>query len=795
MSNLLHRVYFGCVVGTGMIVLALSIRSIAIAPVPYVWLILASVTALAGRFPIKLPGAKSTISIADAFIFTNAILFGPAVGSVTAALEGFLGSIRYRRRRAEYSLFNVATMAGSAYLAAMMFFRLAGSGPVYAAGPTALSQIMLPVLGMSLVHYVSNTVLVAVMVAQETHRRLYKVWCDQFLWTSLNYLVGGSAAALIVINLHSFTPATLGLVMPILLITYFAYKSHLEKSEENAHRQQLDKMHLRTVEALASAIDARESGTLGDARRVQLFARSLAKAMRVDNENEYRGIEAAALLLDIGNLAVPEYILNNPGELTISEFQKVKIHPIVGASILSNIEFPYPVADYVRHHHERWDGSGYPDRLKGERIPLGSRILSVADSFAALTCDRPYQKARNKEQALLVIRSRAGTYYDPEVVRTFEGIVDDVIKELHRNGVTEPSGPHPPNVHDAGDLGAFHEISLTRKEATALFELTQALGTTLSLSECLTIVAENVSRVVEFTTGVIYLHQEEQERLVARHVCGANSEQLRNYALDVGKSLSGWVVERKEPVINAGATRDLSAIHQDLPVWLENALVYPLVTNHRCLGTLSLYSIEGHKFRPDDLRVVAAVAEKAAAAIENARRFEEAREEAVTDPLTCLPNMRFLRQAFEIELSKAKRHLTPICVLGMDLDGFKAVNDQYGHHVGDRMLLEVASLLKNMLRAEDIVVRNGGDEFVAALVQTARDDAYRLIGRIQKAIDDLRLEVAPGEHAQIGISIGCSCYPEDGDSLEELLRKADCGMYRDKDARRAAASRLAARIV
>src|SRR6184192_1200302 len=188
----------------------------------------------------------------------------------------------------------------------------------------------------------------------------------------------------------------------------------------------LNKLYMSTIETLAMAIDAKDQITHGHIRRVQLYAVGLAKHLGVVDANLIKAIEAAALLHDMGKLAVPEYILNKPGPLTPAEFEKMKLHASVGADILSAIDFPYPVVPIVRHHHESWDGTGYPDRIKGTDIPIGARILSVVDCFDALTSDRPYRPAMSDEEALRILNDRRGSMYDPLIVDTFTHIYREI---------------------------------------------------------------------------------------------------------------------------------------------------------------------------------------------------------------------------------------------------------------------------------------------------------------------------------------------------------------------------------
>src|SRR5205807_2170417 len=177
-------------------------------------------------------------------------------------------------------------------------------------------------------------------------------------------------------------------VLPLLAVLYFTFSMAMGRVEDaNNHLSQLNALYMSTIETLAMAIDAKDQITHGHIRRVQTFAVGLAKAMGVTDTALIRAVEAAALLHDMGKLAVPEYILNKPGKLTPAEFEKMKLHASVGADILSAIDFPYPVVPIVRHHHESWDGNGYPKGLKGTEIPIGARILSVVDCFDALTSD------------------------------------------------------------------------------------------------------------------------------------------------------------------------------------------------------------------------------------------------------------------------------------------------------------------------------------------------------------------------------------------------------------------------
>src|SRR4029079_7129247 len=190
-------------------------------------------------------------------------------------------------------------------------------------------------------------------------------------------------------------------IVPLLIVLYFTFSMSMGRIEHaNRHLSQLNSLYMSTIETLAMAIDAKDQITHGHIRRVQAYAVSLAREVGVTDTSLIRAVEAAALLHDMGKLAVPEYILNKPGPLTSAEFDKMKLHASVGGDILAAIDFPYPVVPIVRHHHENWDGTGYPDGVAGAAIPIGARILSVVDCFDALTSDRPYRPRLSDDEAL-----------------------------------------------------------------------------------------------------------------------------------------------------------------------------------------------------------------------------------------------------------------------------------------------------------------------------------------------------------------------------------------------------------
>ena len=257
-----------------------------------------------------------------------------------------------------------------------------------------------------------------------------------------------------------------------LYLTYRTYKVYLGRiDDEQRHVREMADLHLATIEALALAIDAKDQTSQSHIRRVQLYATAVARALGM-KENEIQGVKTAALLHDIGKLAVPEHILSKPGPLTPEEFQKIRAHPKVGADIVSSVPFPYPVAPLILSHHERWDGKGYPSGLKGEEIPLGARILSVVDYFDALMAERPYHKAMSFEAAIGLLQQEAGKGLDPTVVNKFIELLPALQAEAAKleQSMRKPVPAARADAWPAGDrphTGAVEEERLRRHRAGA----------------------------------------------------------------------------------------------------------------------------------------------------------------------------------------------------------------------------------------------------------------------------------------------------------------------------------------
>jgi diguanylate cyclase (GGDEF)-like protein/putative nucleotidyltransferase with HDIG domain len=791
------RLFVGAVLAAGAVVLLLfAPRSIGHLSLFTTLLLLSS---LASAFKVSLPLASSgsTMSVSYAVDFAALLLLGADETMLVASASAWSQcTFRTQSRTAPYrTLFSMASLVLTVKAVGVIYSWLGGPGP---AQPFSLGAIPKPLVGAATTYFVLNTAFVATAIALSTKQSLFKVWNENFLWSAPSYFIGAGAAALATaIVARGGSWAALLAAAPVYSI-YHAYKIYMGRiQDQQRHVRQVSDLHLATIEALALAIDAKDQTAQSHIRRVQVYAAGIARALGMP-ENEIQGVKTAALLHDIGKLAVPEHILSKPGPLTQEEFQKIRIHPQVGAEIISGVPFPYPVAPLILSHHERWDGKGYPAGLKADEIPLGARILSVVDYFDALMSERPYHKAMTLDAALGLLRQESGKALDPRVVQTFIEMYPRLASEAESS--QEPArkltrvASHAPSaapavglVHESSPArtNVFQDIALAHREIYALYEIAQAMGSSLGVSDTMALISSKLSNIVPFSCCALFLYSDENETLRCRFATGIESELIQQLTIRNGHGLTGWVARNRRPLVNARPSADYEAAGQPADrTSLHSALVCPLLFNERFIGTISVYHTEPSVYTDDHRRLLDRISEQAAAVIYNSIVFEQTQEDSLTDPLTGLPNTRFMFMHLTRELARAERLKSEVSLLVMDLDNFKDINDTYGHHVGDRALRDVAGVLRTAIRPYDICVRYAGDEFIVVLSGCGGEEAERKRLELQRAVDGLQFEARPGKMLPLAISIGAAVFPHDGDSYETLLATADSRMYRDKTRRK-----------
>ena len=742
----------------------------------------------ASLLKVRLPGIKATMSANFLFILVGIIDLSYSETLFMGCFGGLVQTLwrAHPRPRPIQWLFNLANLALSITAAEMVFHsRLVA---------TIGFRWPLLMAAAATTYFAFNTISVSGIIAMTEGRNPVHVWKECYLWAFPYYLLGALIACGVSLVNRLLGWQVALLVFPIVYWIYRSYQTYLSRLDaQKKHAEEIAALHLRTIEALSLAIEAKDHTTHDHLRRVQVYAVEIAKDLGLD-EDMLNAIRAASMLHDIGKLAVPENILSKPGRLTPEEFEKMKIHPIVGSEILDRVEFPYPVVPIVRSHHEKWDGTGYPDGLKREAIPIGARILSAVDCFDALASERPYRRALSPEEALTTLSAEKGRSFDPRVVEVMERryaelevMVNTMESERRRLDIApkmdRPVAPSSgfaemPNEAEVRATSFLTSIISARQEAQLLFELAQTLGNSLSLKETLSVVAVRLKEMIPHDSIVFFVCQ--GETLIPEYSHGVDYDLFTSIRIPLGQGLSGWVARNEKPITNGNPAAETFHLGTSSRVTsLQSALCVPLRGRDGVAGVLTLYHRERNYFTKDHLRLLLAASSKLGLSVENALQYEQAQSTASTDYLTGLPNARSICLHLEKELTRIQRSRRPLAVLLCDLNGFKKVNDKFGHLTGNKLLQEVATKFKGSCREYDQVGRLGGDEFVFVLPEVTKDLLAEMERRLARAVREAGRTVC-GETI-VSVSVGSAIFPADGISGEALLSEADRSMYELKE--------------
>jgi putative nucleotidyltransferase with HDIG domain len=592
------RFFLATIIATGSAILMASLRTMILAPGAS-WLVFIGLAIVTGTCMMKLPRIETRFSLSDTLVFTAVLLFGPSCAAVVAAVDALSASLRFNARDRLFALrtmFNMTAAAVSIWLPAHAF--------IAAGGGTLSAQLLILVGGYSLL----NTGAIATVIALISRTSVAEVWRENFAWVWVAHAWGGLVAGAIAMYVPHVNLYSLVLILVVGAVGYATVRLYLGKVEESTgHLHKLNELYLATIKALAMAIDAKDQVTHGHIRRVQVYAVGLAKALGVSDEPTLKGIEAGALLHDTGKIAVPEHILNKPGKLNAQEYERMKTHVTIGAEILSGIDFPYPVIPYVRHHHENWDGTGYPDRIAGEAIPLGARILSVVDCFDALTSDRPYRRALSTDAALDILRERSGTMYDPRVVEKFIEIHPELTAQADAETPPVPAAAEPVPGDAAVSDPANADIEV----------LPHLVEAGLTIDEAVHVLLTRLERQLPFTTAAVYAPRSEDDLLEPLLVTGRHAELFRRTQIRLSEGVSGWVAAHGQFMVNANPALDLMGPVGDVRVPMSSALVVPFAAAGGGRGAMAFYADAADAFTLDDARVATA----AAAALSRAFRL------------------------------------------------------------------------------------------------------------------------------------------------------------------------------
>jgi putative nucleotidyltransferase with HDIG domain len=580
---------------------------------------------LASPLKVSLPGGTLSVNFLFTLLGILEMSFPETllIGLLSTAGQFFWKPAR--RPRPVQLIFNLSqvTVSGAAAYGAYHFVCV---HVLHGPGPLAL-------VVAAVTHFAVNTLATSIIIGLTEGKPFSKVWTESYLWSFPYYMVGAAVAGLVSFLNHTIGWQSSLLVLPPIYLMYRSYRLYLGKLEtEKKHAEQVSNLHLRTIEALALAIEAKDQTTGEHLQRVRVYAMELAKQLRL-SEDETEALRAASVLHDIGKLAVPEHIISKPGKLTPEEFEKMKIHPIVGAEILEQVDFPYPVVPIVRAHHEKWDGSGYPNGLAGEAIPIGARILSAVDCLDALASDRQYRKALPLHEAMAKVASEANAAFDPQVVRILErGYVEwEKLARLQplqappklstdvkvERGLAPDAGfartaESPQSAFPAAETA--DRLTAARHEAQTLIELNRALNSSLTLDDTLSLLAARLKRLVPHDAMAVYLRQ--GNVLVSGFVSGENFRLFSSLQIPLGEGVSGWVAQNHKPILNGNPSVEPGYLNHSEKASLRSALAVPLEGASGVAAVLALYRARQDAFTKDDLQVVEAIAFRLGAVIE-----------------------------------------------------------------------------------------------------------------------------------------------------------------------------------
>ncbi|HLJ14561.1 MAG TPA: HD domain-containing phosphohydrolase [Bryobacteraceae bacterium] len=632
MTSRRASIYISLMVGVGAILLGFSL---------WHWhsqdwvryLFYCGIALIASGMKVQLPGVTGTLSMNFLFVLIGIAELSQSETMAMGCLGMLVQCVLMTKNRPKpvQVLFSVASVACS----------IAASYALYHAPLLDQHVLEAPIklLLAAVAYFITNTFSIALVIALTEGKHAWAVWQDSYFWTFPNYLVGAAVGLVFSFATRAFGWQTSLLLLPILYVIYRShslYVNRLEDEKKRAeqqrnHAEEMARVHRRTIEALALAIEAKDQTTHDHLARVEVYATEVGKELGLSNE-QLEALQASALLHDIGKLAVPEYIISKPGKLTPEEFEKMKIHPVVGAEILEQVRFPYPVAPIVRSHHEKWDGSGYPDGLAGEQIPIGARILAAVDCLDALASDRQYRRALPLAEAIQVVQSEAGRSFDVRVVEVLArryvelermaqtgmhtGLAKLSTEVKIERGAAPAAGFETANwTKDTTDLVNFHNsVAGAQPRAEILAELMQELARCEDQASGFQVMRSRLQRLVPYDVMAIYARH--GESLAPECLDGGDYRLFASLEIPLGMGLSGWVAENGKAIVNGNPSVEPGYLNDPTKFsTLRSALAVPLETPAGVVGVLSLYRQERDAFSMEDKELLLSAGAKLAPAL------------------------------------------------------------------------------------------------------------------------------------------------------------------------------------
>ena len=727
--------------------------------------------------------SDDALSVAGALTFGAALNFGPVCGGIVGVLSAL--ALTTDGQTAVTARMRLTRSASGAIAGLAAGFAHAC---IHAVAPLNLG-IQSAAVTAAAIAFLAAMVATGLVAAKRCRFDPLPKRLGAWLPFTMELPIGMTLAVAVRLLYAVFGSQPILLVMPVVYIARQSLGELLPKEV----RGNLANVYLSAMHALVAAIDARDRYTRMHTANVMTLALDIARRMKL-SEDEMEGLQVAALFHDVGKLWIPEHILLRPGKLDTEQFAKIQCHPALGQRMLDNVNFPWSVGSIVRGHHERWDGTGYPDGLKGEEIPASARILCMADVFDAMTSKRLYRPSNTIQETLKYIRESSGTHFDPAVVQAFEQLIaEGALPDAYRAMIANSA--RPVSVSEEGEAHSADGIGGMSGEFVAVFEIAQTAGTSLDLEEVLRLLTSKIKSMISCATCVIFVRTQDGDRLEARIALGDNSRYYEGAYAVLTRGQTGTVAQMGQGIIANYDSRDVTLPDLKYPTdaagdWINprSVMIVPITAGEDVIGTINLYQGQQRAFSEEDLLLLTAVAPQVGAAIQNALLFQKTTETALTDVMTGLHNARYLFSYLDEEMKEAQRQSIPISVLCMDVDNFKRVNDVLGHQQGDQVLREVGQLCLSQVRESDLVCRYAGDEFIIVLPGLNRMEGLMTKRRIEVLVDNHKPYGSGENQVRIGMSIGVATFPDDGQDAHSLIACADANMYTAKRHRKGEAA-------
>lgn len=760
--------------------------------------------------------SKAGVTNSDAFVYLALLLTGVDDAILVAALLTFGEAIQYARGKLLLLTFNMAASSISIFGSAFLAHNVFGALESLQNNRKTFFLYVLALICLAVMQGVINIAVILLNLALRPGKMLWLWWIKEYAWTILTSLAGMLIAAIVNALVQYYGFWAIFSIIP-LLTTAQAIAYPYVKNIRNArrHAEEINAMHERTLEAFVTAVDFKKQVASRRVERMQIYAEGLAQLLGL-SEQEIKALQAAALLHDIGNVAVPDYILSKPGKLSVAEREKMQLHPIVGAQMLEQIQLPYPLAPVVRHHHERWDGTGYPDKLTGEEIPVTARILAVLDGYESRCEDRQYRKALTREQSLQAIQAERGKAYDPQVLdlliahlAEFEARVDKQAQARQATQLAEEAEKSREArfitevIEEKSAQPAFaqtiHESRQITQGNYALFEIAQQLAGVLDVKQAMAIFTGLLDSVIPFDpendTCVLYWLDDDHRMAQVEFAMGMQAEKFAGLYIKPGEGITGWTLANHNYFANTDPALDIFALELScregagLSAY-QTVAVFPVMKGNDLLGALTLYSRTLKSFDDDQIDRLKRATALISDVLSSARKLLVAEQQAMTDALTNLPNARYLYTHFEQE--KAGSPLYPLTLLLADVSGFRQLTERAENKRTDTVVCDIAALINLQLRKSDKLVHFLGDQFVVLMHNVSPETASQVSARIQSALIESRSFLLAVDDAVVGISLGQVRLGEDGETLDALLNTAQIRLQADKAARHSFTETLAA---